>query len=209
MKRAAAIALLALSCATSRPVEPGVFGDRVYENAALDLRVVLPPGWVFLSREEIARSVEQRSASAQEKRAAKSALTDPTMLFTMADASHTPAASQPRTSVAAHAQRVAKPPAGLSSEQLAIELEHALLAGDAPIEIGTRRQALVGGRRFTVLPTVTQHRGVRGHLDHYLRYEDGRLLTLTMAYPLDRAAPPQEAVEAIRPLAPNTPEGTP
>lgn len=200
MKRAAAFAIAAvLGCAARpEPIDLGELSGAVYRNAALDLRVTLPPGWAFLSREEVAAGVE--AAYADRPRSERPALGEST-LFTMVDRAHAPAPGRARRSVAAHAQMLRDPPAGLTSETIAIELERSLRAGDVPVRIGTRGQAIVGGRRFAVVATEMERGGIRGRLDHYIRYEPDRLVVLTFSYPPEESAPPQIAIEAIQPLA--------
>lgn len=209
MTRALALALLGLGCAARlAPIDPGAIDGATWTNAELGLAATLPEGWAFLANEEVERSLRAESEEMPDVlRRSKSALAGATALFGMVDRAHAPAPGRARRALLAYAQRLRDAPAGLSSEALARDLERGLLALELPIEIGTRRQAIVAARRFTVVPTVMTHRGVRGRLDHYLRYEPGRLLVLTVSYPPEESAPPQEAIEALRPLErPEAPE---
>ena len=89
----------------------------------------------------------------------------------MVDRSDQPVPGRPRRSMAAHAQKIIDPPAGFDTILIASELEKSLRASDLPIAVGARAQAIVGGRRFTMVPTEMERNGIRGRLDHYLRYE--------------------------------------
>lgn len=205
MKRAIVL-LLAVACARPAPLDPGAMRGAIYENAAFDLRVAPPEGWAFLSRDEIERGlVAEEPELPSALRRSKASLAKTTTLFGMVDRADPPAPGRARRAVMAYAQRVPHPPPGLSSETLANELERGLLAQEIPIAIGDRRQAIVADRRFVVVPTELEHGGVRGRLDHYLRYEPDRLLVLTVAYPPEESAPPQAAIEAIRPLSSSSP----
>lgn len=213
MNRAFAVglAIACFACASARdPIDPGMLRGAAYENAAFDLRVVPPPGWSFLGADEIDRGVgaEAKQMPSALGRA-KAALVGTTTLFGMVDRTHAPAAGSARHAVLASAQRVPNAPAGLTSETIATELTNGLLALEMPIAIGARRQAIVADRRFVVVPTELEHDGVRGHLDHYLRYEPGLLLVLTVSYPPEETAPPQEAIESIRRFVSEASKGAP
>jgi hypothetical protein len=204
VRLAFALALLAVACA-GPPLDPGVLQGGVYENAAFDLRVTLPEGWAFLAPDEIERGViaqEPELPSALRRSKASRART--TTLFGMVDRTQPPAPGRARHAVLAHAQRIPRPPPGLTSETLANELERGMREQEIAIEIGERRQAIVADRRFVVVTAELEHGGVRGRLDHYLRYEPDRLLVLTVAYPPEESAPPPAAIEAIRPLSTST-----
>jgi hypothetical protein len=214
VRRCAALVLtlLCVACAQGGPpIDAGVEREGRYENASFDLAVTPPPGWAFVAQDEIARLVEADQPTlptplrrAQAKRA------DTTPLFAMVDRAHAPEAGRPRRAIVAQAQRVPSPPAGLTSETIATELEQGLRDVEPPIEVGARRIAIVADRRFVVVPTLVTHEGVTGRLDHYVRYEPDRLLVLSVTYPPEETAPPQAAIESIRPLATATaPKETP
>lgn len=209
MRRAALLAALCLACATRLPpIDPGVVRGATWESAALGLAATLPAGWAFLEPAAIEQGVRAEAEGLPGAlRRSKGALAGSTTLFGMVDRAHAPAPGRARRALLAYAQRVPNATPGLTSETLASELERGLLALDMPIEIATRRHAIVAGRRFVVVPTLLTHEGVRGRLDHYLRYDAERLLVLTVSYPPEETAPPQEAIDALRPLAqPNSQE---
>jgi hypothetical protein len=202
LRRAVLIALAALACATrTPPIDPGAVEDSLYRNEQLDLTVRLPAGWAFLSREEVEASARRASVQDPQVSDALAALGRTTSLFTMVDRAHEPAPGRARRAVTAFADTVKSPPAGVTSELFADQLVAALRKADLPVRIGARRQAIVGDRRFVVVATELEHDGIRGRLDHYLRYEPERLLVLTIAYPPEESAPPQAAIESIRPLS--------
>lgn len=206
-----ALALSLVACAQrGAPIDPGVRSGASYENAGFDLRVVPPPGWELLAPDEIERAVSAASpAMPSALRRAKANAAKTTALFGMVDRAHAPAPGRARRAVLAQAQRVPSPPEGLTSETIATELADGLAEVEPPIQIGARRQAIVGGRRFVVVPTIATQGGITGRLDHYVRYEPFRLLVLTVSYPPEETAPPQDAIESIGPLVPAALKGAP
>jgi hypothetical protein len=201
-RAAVAVALAALACASRPvPVEPGALQGSTYRNDALDLRVALPPGWAFLTDEEVAAEVRAAYPDRPELHEPRSGAT---ALFTMVDRGSPPAPGRARRAVSARAEAVRKAPAGVTSEVFADELENSLRNDHVVSAFGARRQAIVAGRRFVVIATEMERAGVRAKLDHYVRYESGRLLVLTFSYPPEESAPPQVAVEALGPVPAST-----
>jgi hypothetical protein len=205
------LTLLALGCATRLPpIDPGAIRGDTWESTELGLAATLPEGWAFLAPEEIEAGLRgEAKHMPRALRPSKRELDRTTTLFAMVDRSHATAPGPVRRGMLAHAQPVADPPAGLTSEAIATDLERQLLALEIPIEIGVRRHTIVAGRRFVVVPTVLTQEGVRARIDHHLRYEPGRLLVLTLTYPPEEQTPPQEAIEAIHAFRTDPPGGAP
>ena len=185
---------VALACATpSAPIDPGALKGSVYRNEAFGFEVQAPAGWAFLTNEEVAAEVHAATGDGTEL--LKGAL------FHLVDRGTQPAAHRARRAVTARAETVKGAPKDVTSEVFADQLENTLRNGGGGVVFGPRRQAIVAGRRFVVIATEVSHAGLRAKLDHYVRYEGGRLLVLTFSYPPEESGPPQNAIESIRPLA--------
>jgi hypothetical protein len=204
VKWLAAIALAALACATRpAPVDPGALQGSVYRNDALDLVVTAPPGWAFAMRGEPAADTPAGRPKRGKSRAKE------TPLFTLVDGASPPAPGRARRSLSARAETVPDAPAGATSEIFADALADALQNDDSTIALRERRQAMVGDRRFTVVATEMERGGVRARVDHYVRFESGRVLVLTFSYPPEQSGPPPAVVAAIGRSAPAPLKGAP